>query len=105
MGSRAGDWFVWGTLCANVFSANPPLVKEERQLYFKTGQPLGYYGSWALLSFSHHILVWMGARIESPWSTQPFKRYALLGDDIVIADKRVAKRYKHFFLMLRSSSF
>lgn len=95
-GAKAGDWFVYGTLSANVFSVNPPLVKREKLLYFKTGQPLGYYGSWALFSLSHHILVWMAARFEYPKSKRPFKRYALLGDDIVIADVNVARRYKEF---------
>ena len=97
-GNMAGEWIVLGTLSNNVFSAGPPLW--TRLLYFKTGQPLGYYGSWALFSLSHHVLVWMAARVEYPWETQPFTRYALLGDYIVIADKRVAKRYRLLVNML-----
>lgn len=100
-GANAGDWFVYGTLRANVFSVNPPLIKgEPKLLYFQTGQPLGYYSSWALFSLSHHLLVWMAAKFEYPRSTRPFKRYALLGDDIVIADTKVAERYKDFVTRL-----
>jgi hypothetical protein len=60
---------------------------------FRTGQPLGYYGSWALFSLTHHFLVWLAADKANPHRTRPFHRYALLGDDIVIADKAVADEY------------
>lgn len=38
----------------------------------------------------------MAARLEYPRSKKPFRSYALLGDDIVISDERVALRYKSF---------
>lgn len=59
-------------------------------MVFRTGQPLGYYGSWALFSLTHHFLVWLAADKANPHRTRSFHRYALLGDDIVIADKAVA---------------
>ncbi|XP_074562643.1 putative mitochondrial protein AtMg01110 [Curcuma longa] len=102
-GNKAGECIVLGVLSNNVFTAGPPLLPKKRGnclLYFKTGQPLGYYSSWALFSLSHHVLVWMAARMEYPWARTPFKRYALLGDDIVIADKRVAERYRKMVDML-----
>jgi hypothetical protein len=54
---------------------------------------LGYYGSWALFALSHHYIVWLAAELEYPKSG-PFIRYAVLGDDIVIADRGVADRYR-----------
>lgn len=45
----------------------------------------------ALFALSHHVLVWYAAEQRYPGAT--FKRYAILGDDIVIADDRVAMTY------------
>jgi len=59
---------------------------------FTRGQPLGYYSSWALFSLSHHFLVWLAAEVALQ-SDSRFEWYALLGDDIVIANKKVAEEY------------
>lgn len=100
-GSMAGECIVLGTLSTNLCSVGPPLLKKRTlMLYFSTGQPLGYYGSWALFSLSHHYLVWLAAILEYPKMRTPFQRYALLGDDIVIADRKVALRYKELVTML-----
>lgn len=56
-----------------------------------SGQPLGYYSSWPLFALSHHVLVWYAA--EQCYPGQVFRRYAILGDDIVIADEAVAAAY------------
>ena len=64
------------------------------QLYvfrFSKGQPLGFYSSWPVFTLTHHMLVWYAA-----WRVRlgvKFFDYALLGDDIVIADPVVAKSY------------
>jgi hypothetical protein len=39
------------------------------------------------------MLVWMAAEKARPGRVTPFRRYALLGDDIVIADVAVAREY------------
>ncbi|XP_074566475.1 uncharacterized protein LOC141823102 [Curcuma longa] len=83
-----------GTLWCNVFHIHRPLLRKARFVYFAAGQPLGYYGSWALFSLSHHFMVWLAAWYVYPRRTAPFRKYALLGDDIVIADRAVAERYK-----------
>lgn len=38
-------------------------------------------------------MVWLAAW-KAGWKRIPFRKYALLGDDIVIADKAVAESYK-----------
>lgn len=58
---------------------------------FTRGQPLGFYSSWPAFSLTHHMVVWLAAWRVYP--TRIFKDYALLGDDIVIADKAVAEVY------------
>lgn len=60
---------------------------------FVRGQPLGYYSSWGLFSLSHHILVWVAAK-KATLFRRKFTDYALLGDDIVIADQKVAEEYR-----------
>jgi len=60
---------------------------------FLAGQPLGLYASWPLFALSHHFVVWLAAeRVYGP-SAPPFSRYAILGDDVVIADRLVAEQY------------
>ncbi|KAL5798384.1 hypothetical protein ACOSQ2_003204 [Xanthoceras sorbifolium] len=76
----------------------PPLVKRYHRLPFSVvGQPLGYYASWPLFSLSHHMVVWLAAERVYPGSGK-FKAYATLGDDVVIADSRVAKEYQEEIL-------
>lgn len=61
---------------------------------FIAGQPLGYYGSWALFSLSHHFIVWLAALRAYPQRKSiPFRNYAILGDDVVIGDSMVAREY------------
>lgn len=59
---------------------------------FTAGQPLGYYSSWPLFALSHHILIWWVAEQVHPGVV--FKDYAVLGDDVVIADQQVAALYE-----------
>jgi hypothetical protein len=58
---------------------------------YATGQPMGALSSWGVFSLSHHLIVQFCAwRVGyKRW----FELYALLGDDIVIADEKVAKEY------------
>nr|P92567.1 RecName: Full=Uncharacterized mitochondrial protein AtMg01410; AltName: Full=ORF204 [Arabidopsis thaliana]CAA69788.1 unnamed protein product [Arabidopsis thaliana] len=77
----------------NIFEV--PFVKLKRrfsQVCFVAGQPLGYHGSWPTFALSHHILVWWCAKQVHPGVR--FTSYAVLGDDVVIADQEVAKVYE-----------
>jgi len=59
---------------------------------YRAGQPMGAYSSWPSMALTHHVLVRVSARRAG--KTVFFERYALLGDDIVIADSDVAREYK-----------
>lgn len=67
------------------------------KVYYAVGQPMGALSSWAMLAMTHHAIVQWAAKRARPKSTVWFLDYALLGDDIVIADKAVAQEY--LFLM------
>lgn len=69
-----------------------PLVRRQRSLSFTVGQPLGYHSSWPLFALSHHFVIWMAAERVYPGAKR-FKAYAILGDDVVIADRKVADEY------------
>lgn len=88
------------SLGLNTFFVGPPLTKKEYEVSFMVGQPLGYKGSWSLFSLSHHFVVWIAAKRAYPARTTPFWDYALLGDDIVIADERVAHAYREILSQL-----
>jgi len=74
------------------------LVKQEfyvpwldRTVKYNCGQPMGAYSSWSVFALTHHIIVRASAlMVGKPY----FSNYALLGDDIVIADQAVAESYK-----------
>jgi len=55
------------------------------------GQPLGFYSSWATFALTHHILIEYCAYLEG---IRSFREYAVLGDDVVIWNKSVARRYE-----------
>jgi hypothetical protein len=65
---------------------------------YACGQPMGLYSSWAVFSLSHHVLV----RIASSRTNHGFgwTKYALLGDDIVLTNGKVASKYRELIQML-----
>lgn len=69
-----------------------PETKEG--LTYSVGQPMGAYSSWAMLAVTHHFIVQVAAWQSGvvPIGTA-FKQYAILGDDVVIGNSKVAKRY------------
>jgi len=71
------------------FSGNNPVSKVR----YAVGQPMGAYSSWAAFSLSHHALIQYCAYLEGHkgW----FEGYGILGDDIVIGDGKVARRYEY----------
>jgi hypothetical protein len=53
---------------------------------------MGAYSSWAMLALVHHLIV-QNAAFEAGkrgW----FEAYAILGDDVVIANREVARQYR-----------
>lgn len=71
---------------------SPPAGGLPSAVVYGAGQPQGALTSWAAFSLTHHLLVQYAAykayrRLE--W----FELYALLGDDIVLADGKVAREY------------
>jgi hypothetical protein len=64
-------------------------------IYYRAGQPMGAYSSWAAMALSHHVMVQLSAinaRVVKPGHY--FPDYCLLGDDLVIANREVALQYK-----------
>jgi hypothetical protein len=61
---------------------------------YEVGQPMGAYSSWPVMALAHHALVQLSYNVAYPSRDVYFDKYALLGDDIVIADKKVAETYK-----------
>jgi len=63
-----------------------------RFLRYAVGQPMGAYSSWGMLALIHHAMVQYSAHRAGldGW----FALYAVLGDDVVIADDRVARKYR-----------
>lgn len=61
---------------------------------YSVGQPMGALSSWAMLALTHHAIIqycaWKAGLCPGD---QWFKKYALLGDDIVIGDDAVAQAY------------
>nr|QDH90379.1 MAG: RNA-dependent RNA polymerase [Mitovirus sp.] len=58
---------------------------------YLVGQPMGAYSSWALLALAHHAIVQYAAHLEGGegW----FDGYIIVGDDVVILDDNVARKY------------
>jgi len=63
---------------------------EGQTVKHAVGQPMGSYSSWAAFTLTHHLVVQWCAKLEG---YDNFSDYILLGDDIVIKNDAVAKRY------------
>jgi len=73
-----------------------PSMKElspdvPEMVRYAVGQPMGALSSWAMLAVTHHAIVqWAAHRAGSVgW----FEYYAILGDDVVIGNDKVAEEY------------
>jgi len=63
-----------------------------KNLFYAVGQPMGALSSWAMLALTHHFIVQLAAR-RAGYLVGWFQDYAVLGDDIVIANGKVAQQY------------
>jgi len=63
---------------------------EGRYISYSVGQPMGAYSSFAMLALTHHVIV-RHAAIKA--GIHNFKDYAVLGDDLVIANDNVSHHY------------
>lgn len=73
-------------------------LKGSVSYKYAVGQPMGALSSWAVFSLTHHALVQFAAYLSGHRGF--FKLYALLGDDVVIATDRVARKYKRLCELL-----
>jgi len=65
-------------------------------VYYETGQPMGALSSWGMLALTHHALVQFAAyraKLLDYDTCSWFEDYAVLGDDVVIANDKVADQY------------
>lgn len=70
-----------------------PFLRSVRGVvFFRVGQPLGFLSSWPLFTLTHHLVMFYCA--EKVYPGQRFTRYAILGDDVCIADENVASLYR-----------
>lgn len=71
--------------------------KGNPSVKYNCGQPMGAYSSWPAMALTHHVIVRVAAlRAGFPH----FTSYALLGDDIVIANAAVAQQYRFLLTQL-----
>jgi hypothetical protein len=71
-----------------------PFAKSLPPVIFQMGQPLGAYSSWPAFSLTHHAFVQYCAKKAGFSETEWFSRYAILGDDVIIAHDRTAEIYR-----------
>lgn len=71
-----------------------PNPYEPLSVKYSVGQPMGALSSWAMLAITHHAIVQFAAW-RAGWRVW-FPDYAVLGDDVVIANGDVAHQYVRF---------
>lgn len=67
-------------------------------MWYEVGQPMGALSSWPMFTLTHHAIVQFAAWLSGHKGWYPF--YALLGDDVVIAGDRVARKYQRLCKLL-----
>ena len=89
----------WASLLVNRDYSFHPRTAEKYGLKitsvrYAAGQPMGAYSSWAMLALTHHFCVQLAAYRVYGNTGVWFSMYAVLGDDVVIADRAVALAYR-----------
>ena len=83
-------------VCSETFKVSTS--SHEEQWEYKCGQPMGLYASFPLFSLTHLALVeGICDELGKPASND---HYQLVGDDVVIADREVAERYRQTLVSL-----
>jgi hypothetical protein len=59
---------------------------------YRTGQPMGCLSSWAMLAITHHLIVQTCAYRVYGYKHW-FDKYEILGDDLVIFDRKIYEEY------------
>jgi hypothetical protein len=68
-----------------------PFDHQQDKISYSVGNPMGAYSSWSSFALAHHYVVYYCCRkLGKDWRKA---NYVLLGDDIVIADDELAKKY------------
>lgn len=82
--------FQWTKVWWDAMGIPPYSKPHQKWLRYGVGQPMGAYASWAALALAHHNLIrWIASERGVPWDC-----YVVLGDDVVIANDKVAEGYK-----------
>jgi len=90
----------WGDLLVKRSYKLGPSIKKLQQegdelplgVKYTVGQPMGALSSWGMLALTHHAIVQYAAQRSG--RVNWFVDYAILGDDIVIADAQVSGHYR-----------
>jgi hypothetical protein len=83
---------LWRSLLSVPFACNKG--RNSIDVTYAVGQPMGAYSSWAMLALTHHLIVLMSSpRPKLNSNSKPFDSYAVLGDDVVIQNSKVARNY------------
>lgn len=80
-------------LVGRTYRYTDPYSNEKGFVSYSVGQPMGALSSWAMLALTHHFIVQIAAWRTGWPKHRLFTEYALLGDDIVIGHRAVAKSY------------
>lgn len=68
-----------------------PFEYQGASISYARGNPMGAYSSWSVFVLAHHFLIYLACKeAKVNWKNA---RYIMLGDDIVIADDKVASAY------------
>jgi len=93
---RFGDEYAndWHT----VMVGYPFWTHSHGEIRYATGNPMGAYSSWNSFALAHHYVVYSCCRaLDRDWKEA---QYVILGDDVVIYDDEIAKKYMETLALL-----
>lgn len=75
----------WG----QIMGINPWSAPHRKYVEYRVGQPMGAKTSWAVFALTHHTIL----RLLCRFHRVSRECYVIIGDDIVIANEKVANSY------------
>jgi hypothetical protein len=61
-------------------------------IFYNTGNPIGFYSSWAILALTHHYIYYVSSRVNNIYYRDA--KYFVLGDDSINGDNDINRSYR-----------
>jgi len=86
----------WTNIAIDRFFSTP-----QGPIRYEAGQPMGFLSSWPVFALTHHVLALTASHLAYPNRTRPRAHHVIVGDDIVLTDRKTSLVYKRLLRTMK----